>query len=1301
MAVKAKKRKLLVTDQDGTSAEDELQRQEEEMLTMTRLLKQVDEKDVLSVAKHILTNATVVTREEAGADDNTRLVSNGASPTLAGTLDRSRQHHPRHTRSHNNTQLQQEGVADVVTRNGIDDDAEGQPELTNALFPSKLSFANPTTNGTVSTTSTRSPSVKEEDESPWMNLSVFEEHNQDEQYRQRFEEPRTTTMIVNGSAMDHIEISSSKRTFVSVLRSGRRRVVPLPETTTYIAVTDTTAMTAVDGEEAASGSSSVVSDGSTSYVASIMSDPSSSSPSSGSAISVTFRSESEENPRSPNMQGFDIPISALVTPRLTKTLIQQKARSTYAPSALIQQEQPKRRPGRPPGYFLGPTSCTYCRTQHRRCDYNTVCMRCVKAKISCDRSGTVERPSVIVREARQQAKAEAAAALAAAVAAGLAVPPEKPRPPQRHTQLHSLKLEAAAITARMPTPVPPPSTTAVKRRRTPSPSDVTKDNIIERRTKRLAALKPVEKYDPSIYLKPKRKLSIASSQVGDNPANDNVRNASVASSSSLSTTPQRGRSRTRDDEEAGETDDYIRSSKRTSTNPPSRSISKDSSLARETAKRESKRSIGGKLEEKSAHLSSINGRARQREQEQRKLAAIPSDSILTIKRGPGRPSNAMRYAMNPALFPPPKPEKIKRGPGRPRKDSYATTTTSATTTTIAKASSSVVPLKRTRNMIIEKAATTKNSKGKQTAIDTPEEDSGSTQEEESKTPIRLVRKVYLKSGLYSADLKVNPTNSKLSVITKPTYKQGHISKALVTQSKRGTRVNSAAHQSPFFQLPINYGVVLMSKQRDFRLPYDIMQAWQAGLLRKKPQPEPFLKIRSNVFVERRRRTETSPMVCHCKPPPPGAGRVGCGEDCYNRVMFYECISAFCPCKDQCSNQRFQKKHNEDHLRVIWTQERGFGIQTMKPIKKGSLVVEYRGEVISQSECHRRMESIYKNNKNFYFLEYEKGEVVDACQKGTNARFVNHSCSPNSQIEKWYLNGEMSIGIFSSQDIPAGAEISYDYNFSSFSGAQKQKCRCGAPNCRGYIGERISKNKEPAAIAPNNGQSSGRVAKKVDGRKRKAGRRKLNDPESSSIRLAQMPSVKQIRQRQSDKYKEDKMAAIRYTKLFLFRNIRLVESKYIKYAQTKSRSYHETVSRAWLMQARQCRKRSLEGVVEDLRAAAREKEDEEQREWLEEEQSGSSEIDEDDDSDPSAPATAEGSFILELEADDMEEYEDDNDNDDIDDDDGGDGGADDVGDDDGDDEEEEDQDEDEDESESGDEVSSESAEEIDTGIMKEE
>ncbi|KAF9361225.1 Histone-Lysine N-Methyltransferase ash1l [Mortierella sp. NVP85] len=1166
MAVKAKKRKLSTTartDQEGrapeATAEAELQRQEDEMLAMTRLLKQVDEKDVLVVAKHILNNTTIVasvedTAHDSESDIDASSLSNDSSPTPPGVSDRSRQRQTWHTRSRQHHAQPREGIPGWKNSIGTDDAAEGQSELTNAWPDSEASASY---NGTASTTPTYEPLVKREVASPSPYLSDATEHHDGYSHEGEDGNGRHGIMT-NGSALNRLK---PKRAFVSVLRSGRRRVVPLPETTTYVAVSERS-----DGMGTDSHSSSDGNDSSTSYVASI-SDSSKSCSQEGSSISVTFRAGSEKS-SSPDIHGFDIPISALVTPRLTKSLIQQKARSTYAPMSLTHTDQPKRRPGRPPGYFLGPTSCAYCRTQHRRCDYNTVCMRCVKAKIPCDRSGTVERPSVIVREARQQAKAEAAAALAAAVAAGLAVPPEKPRPPQRHTQLHSLKLEAAVITSRMPTPVPSPSVAAVKRKRTPSPSDVTKGNIIDRRTKRLASLKPVEKYDPSIYLKPKRKPG-ATTQSMDEPHIMYVQDIGKASTSpslsfsfSLSSSPsppssqpiilQRGRSRTRGESCAT---DSTKDTTSTHAGSPSRSKSKEE---RTPAIRGSKRLMSGKVvAQPSQQTTLVNGRGRKPGQELSKYATMPPELILTMKRGPGRPSNAMRLAMSQALLHQqqqqqqqqqpqqqlPIVEKVKRGPGRPRKDSYATTTATTTTTT----SKAMVPLKRTRSTAaVKTSAVTKLSKGKQVASDIQEEDSKSTQED--KQTARLVKKSYLKSGLYSADLKVNPvSNSRLSATTGSGSKQGHHSRALAIQGKRGGR---GAQSTPFFQLPINYGAVLMDKQKDFRLPFDIMQAWQ-------------------------------------------------------------------------------------------TQERGFGIQTIKPIKKGSLVIEYRGEVISQSECHRRMETIYKNNKNFYFLEYEKGEVVDACQKGTNARFVNHS-----QIEKWYLNGEMMIGIFASQDIPAGAEISYDYNFSSFSGAQKQKCRCGAPNCRGYIGERISKNKEPVNVPST--QSSGRAAKKVDGRKRKAGRRKLNEQEASSVRLAQMPTLKQIRQRQADKHK-GKMAAIRFTRLFLFRNIRLVESKYIKYAQTKSRSYHESASREWLIQARQGRKRSLEEVVNAFPASVERIEVEERRkrhEKGEEEGEEESSVDDDDGSDPSSLDTPEGSFAGLDEGDtDADEFDEDDSSDD--------------------------------------------------------
>lgn len=105
-----------------------------------------------------------------------------------------------------------------------------------------------------------------------------------------------------------------------------------------------------------------------------------------------------------------------------------------------------------------------------------------------------------------------------------------------------------------------------------------------------------------------------------------------------------------------------------------------------------------------------------------------------------------------------------------------------------------------------------------------------------------MKKTYLKSGLYSSDLKVNPDENS--------SKNGRTlgaSRAIVSSRQRAKAESAAAaaNNNSFFELPINYGSVLMSRQKDFTLPFDIMQAWQQGLLRKTVQPEPFIKIRSS------------------------------------------------------------------------------------------------------------------------------------------------------------------------------------------------------------------------------------------------------------------------------------------------------------------------------------------------------------------------------------------------------------------------------------------------------------------------
>lgn len=65
--------------------------------------------------------------------------------------------------------------------------------------------------------------------------------------------------------------------------------------------------------------------------------------------------------------------------------------------------------------------------------------------------------------------------------------------------------------------------------------------------------------------------------------------------------------------------------------------------------------------------------------------------------------------------------------------------------------------------------------------------------------------------------------------------------------------------------------------------------------------------------------------------------------------------------------------------------------------------------------------------------------------------IIHVCSqPNCETRKWNVLGEIRVGIFAKQDIPAGTELAYDYNFEWYGGA-KVRCLCGAATCSGFLG----------------------------------------------------------------------------------------------------------------------------------------------------------------------------------------------------------------------------------------------------------
>jgi len=189
---------------------------------------------------------------------------------------------------------------------------------------------------------------------------------------------------------------------------------------------------------------------------------------------------------------------------------------------------------------------------------------------------------------------------------------------------------------------------------------------------------------------------------------------------------------------------------------------------------------------------------------------------------------------------------------------------------------------------------------------------------------------------------------------------------------------------------------------------------------------------------------------------------------------------------------------------------------MDDVNANDLIVEYCGEVIDDTELHRRLEEYRKQSAvNYYMFRIGKNLVLDASVKGNNARFINHSCQPNCYSQKWWVGSTQRVGIFALVDIPAGKELTYNYNFDGI-GTQgiRQACFCGAPNCSGHFGAKPKKDWE---VEEEN--------ERKQNEKRKNKRKKKSESDTnkrkSKKRESQNSKQKQRRDRKEKRKKERK------------------------------------------------------------------------------------------------------------------------------------------------------------------------------------
>lgn len=179
-------------------------------------------------------------------------------------------------------------------------------------------------------------------------------------------------------------------------------------------------------------------------------------------------------------------------------------------------------------------------------------------------------------------------------------------------------------------------------------------------------------------------------------------------------------------------------------------------------------------------------------------------------------------------------------------------------------------------------------------------------------------------------------------------------------------------------------------------------------------------------------------------------KIACANDtCQNRSLKIECSGKSCPAGESCQNQRMQRMQYAKVERIC-TGSKGFGVAASEDIKPGGLIGEYQGEVIDEDEFNKRKQD-YRGERHFYFMNLAPKLYIDASRIAQITRYINHSCDPNAETQKWYAAGEPRIGIFAKRIIRRGEEITFDYGTRDVGALDEAvKCLCGAANCRGYL-----------------------------------------------------------------------------------------------------------------------------------------------------------------------------------------------------------------------------------------------------------
>lgn len=109
---------------------------------------------------------------------------------------------------------------------------------------------------------------------------------------------------------------------------------------------------------------------------------------------------------------------------------------------------------------------------------------------------------------------------------------------------------------------------------------------------------------------------------------------------------------------------------------------------------------------------------------------------------------------------------------------------------------------------------------------------------------------------------------------------------------------------------------------------------------------------------------------------------------------------------------------------------GKGLFTEEKITKGACIIEYIGSPVLGAEQY--------THRGKYLFETSKTTMIDGSIAANTAKYINHSCKPNCEID---IKNER-VFVFALRNIKAGEELTYDYDTEYFDAHIKPRgCKC--------------------------------------------------------------------------------------------------------------------------------------------------------------------------------------------------------------------------------------------------------------------